>query len=269
MPLDAATREVNRENSARRDLVYMLTVPGVELSSLKVILIVLSSLSAMPAQAAINACRSDDGTTIYQDRPCPIRLASPSPSRSRHTMRAPAGIHSTWFERPTLTDVRASCNGVGCECGSVTRTYENGLPQAVADALYLDGAWHRLETERSAARANDGARATQAGTQAGTRVGTHTTRGSETLQEAVCDVLMSQRTLRQHAEPVLAALRKKSRAAEANGFDQPEHCDSGNALACEYLDAVALYRRVLLDLQTLRSPRDEPGTDTVPARTID
>jgi len=73
--------------------------------------------------------------------------------------------------------------------------------------------------------------------------------------EDACNVMISQQLLRKHANDVRARLRQKVLVAEERGFDYPEPCESNVEEACDYLDAVELYRRMLEDARALRVPR--------------
>lgn len=195
--------------------------------------------------AAIHVCRAADGTTVFQDRPCArTALALADDPRAP---RPPAGMHPSWFEPPSGTRARARCDESGCVCDTLSRPFDNGLALALADALYIDGAWHRYELHRNAA---------------GGIAGTGTDEAREPHREfveAACDVLMSQQTLRRYTERVFGELRSRERAAEVRGFDRPTPCDDGNADACAYHHDVLLYRRMLTDLGALQLPREAPA----------
>ena len=111
----------------------------------------------------------------------------------------------------------------------------------MADALYLDGAWHRLE-EAQAARRRDAFDGPPPATL------------DRRVDEAACDVMMSQRILRTHASDVLAGLRRRARETEERGYDDGIACETGDVVACEHVDALALYRRMVADLIALRTP---------------
>lgn len=203
------------------------------------------------ARAAIHACPTADGTTVFQDRPCE-RIAPAARERRARRPDTPVGLHPSWFERPARARERAWCDERGCECGAQERRFDGRLALAVSDALYLDGAWHRYE--RSAAALDDVANDDEAALD----------RLRRQLEEAACEVQMAQRTLHAHAERVLGALRARARAAEERGFDDPAACDAGGLDACEYLGDVELYRRMLDDLAALRLPRgggEDPLTE--------
>lgn len=199
------------------------------------------------ARATIYACPTPSGGTQFQDRPC-ARAAAASTGAPVARSRAPVGLHASWFVRPPGSDVVARCDDDGCRCDALDRPFESGLALAVADALYVDGAWHRLENAvaERAANAPDGP-------------------PPETLDrlvdEAACDVLISQRILRAHASGVLADLRRRARETEERGFDDGIACAAGDAVACEAEDALALYRRMVTDLVALRAPRERDADD--------
>ena len=202
----------------------------------------LGPVPSAPLSAAIHACTLEDGHTVFQDRPCERRAPSTgaaTPTRST----PPAGIHPSWFERPLEVVERARCDERECRCGSIRRSLDGTLPTAVADALYLDAAWHTYRTSVEAWRRNE-----PGGPDRDTlrRLG----------EEAACDVAISQQILNLHAEDVLGGLRALTREAEERGLDDPGACRAGNADACGYLDALALYRRMLDDLAVLRTPRE-------------
>lgn len=123
------------------------------------------------------------------------------------------------------------------------REHGGSLVQAVADALYLDGGWHRYETnyqlwlDEPAGSADDSQQRSR-------------------MHEAACSVMMSQQLLRDFAQDVTEKLRKESLTAEELGFDVPGPCEQGIATACEYLDLVHLYRQLLIDAQALQLPRN-------------
>ena len=199
-------------------------------------------LAAMPTASAaqIHACRSDDGSVQFQDRPCERVVSADAPATGG-ALRTPLGLHASWFENPPAHSLSATCDASGCTCGPIRRPFEGGPEQGVADALYLDGAWHRLENGVGRTRSAPAARSNEA---------------------AVCDVLMSQQTLRVYAEPVFAAMRTRARDAENRGYHRPEACEAGEAAACEALSDYERYRRVAADSVTLRRARTE--TDAVP-----
>ena len=197
-------------------------------------------LSGLPYTAAdaqqIHACRDADGSMQFQDRPCERRAAAAAAPVAAETLRTPAGMHPSWFERPAAGGAAAQCEETGCTCSGISRPFRRGIEQAVADALYLDGAWHRLESDIAPSGSPD----------------------ADLV--ALCDVLMSQRTLRLYAERALKTMRSRARDAENRGFHRPGACEAGEALACEALDDFLLYRRIVADSATLRQPRSIAGS---------
>jgi len=189
--------------------------------------------------AAIYACLSGN-TTVFQDRPCEVEQL-PATARER-APELPLSIHESWLEIPEQADEEAFCDRRGCECGRSQRKHQNALAQAVADALYLDGSWHRYEASYEAWLA------APAGS----------TRKFETLnhmRDASCDVLMSQSLLSKFGDSVMKALAKRARDAEEKGFDIEQPCLEGVAEACEYYDDVLLYSRLKQDAYALRQAR--------------
>jgi len=128
-----------------------------------------------------------------------------------------------------------------------TRKFENGLPFAIADALYLDGSWHRFDNTLIALEALD-LNATK--------------RRSLRLErdEAACNILMSQKTLQLFGADVLRELRNKKRYAEDRGLDDPMDCDAGDALVCSHTDLIDVYERIRSDIKAL-SNRERIGLD--------
>jgi len=122
------------------------------------------------------------------------------------------------------------------------------LPLAIADALYLDGSWHRLEN-----------------TLLQLDMPGKNTFELPDLQkerdEAACNILMSQKTLRLFGDEVLRELRTKKRYAEERGLDNPEDCDNGDDTVCSYTDMIMLYDRIQGDIKGLkRNSRESDDT---------
>jgi len=199
--------------------------------------------------AAIHACTTADGSTIFQDQPCPRQV--PVESKAMVAARAPLGIHDSWFVKPAQSQGRAFCDKRGCECARHERSHDGSLARAIADALYMDASWHRYEvsealwqetpvdsSQRFARRAD--------------------------LIEASCSVMMSQQILKQFADPALAELRRKAQEAEERGYDIPDVCDSGDMIACDYYDAIELFKRLSRDSRALhRARNDLSGADNL------
>ncbi len=120
-----------------------------------------------------------------------------------------------------------------------SRKYKNGLPLAIADALYLDGSWHRLESTLIALELPDKNVFERADLR-------------KERDEAACNILMSQKTLRLFGTKVLTDLRQKKRYAEERGLDNPEDCDAGDTMVCTYTEMVQLYDRIQGDIKALR-----------------
>ncbi len=200
-------------------------------------------------RAAIYACPTGDGTTVFQDRPCP--RAVPVETPAMQAARAPLGIHDSWFVKPLHAEGRAFCDKRGCECGPHERRHNGSLARAVADALYMDTGWHRydisealwLETPVNSARRYD---------------------SRAEMTEASCAVMMSQQLLKQFAEDVSAKLRQMALQAEERGYDIPDPCDAGDDLACDYYDAMILYQRLARDAKALHISREMLGTSSQP-----
>ncbi len=192
-------------------------------------------------QATIYSCSTGNAGIIFQDMPCPLTPGKNKPAPKKHKL--PFEIHESWFEIPGQAEGRAYCDRRRCECGDMQRKLDGLLDQAVADALYMDGGWHRYETSHqlwidapaSAASTPD---------------------LRDQMVEDACNVMISQKLLRKFADEVRTRLYQKSLTAEERGFDQPEPCQAGINEACSYLDAVQLYRRMLADALALRVPRD-------------
>jgi len=222
--------------------------------SIPVALLLLSALALVgggasgEARASIHVCPVAGGGTVFQDRPCE-RGVSESGTRTDVPARSPAGVHRSWLARPAHTAERARCDSEGCSCGKLLRPLDGGIDIAVADALYLDGAWHRHDESVEAARN-----------------GTPDAPGREALRraerEATCDLLIAQQIIRLHAEPTMASLRQRVREAEERGLDDPLLCDTGDPRACESLDTIERYRRMAADLAALRTPRDGGADET-------
>lgn len=217
-------------------------VPLARTGSWLLLLCLLSSIAQHRADAAIFACPTADGGTVFQDRPCPI--PSPDPRSSQADQPLPLDIHASWFDAPPLAEQTAYCDQKACECGQQMRHHGASLELAVADALYIDGAWHRYYEsvnawQRLAADSGD-------------------TRNSEyaDLQESACTLMMSQQLLREFASDVALKLRREAGIAEARGFDTAEPCDAGIAGACHYLAVTQLYQRLLGDARALHLPRE-------------
>ncbi len=209
----------------------------LRLCSLSLLLLGLSN----GVQATIYSCSTGNGGIVFQDLPCPMTSGQRKPVQKKQEL--PFAIHESWFDLPGQAEGRAYCDRRSCECGDMQRTLDGSLDRAVADALYMDGGWHRYETsyqlwiDEPAGSAN-----------------TYDLRRQ--MIENACNVMISQQILRKYADEVRTRLRRKVLIAEERGFDHPEPCQTSVKEACSYLDAVALYRRILADARALKTPRD-------------
>ena len=205
------------------------------------VLLLLSLWPSTPVSAAIFACPSANGdAVIYQDRPCPV--AQPVATAKATVRQLPLGIHKSWFVMPEQADERAFCDRRGCECGRIERKHRGGLARAVADALYLDGSWQRYESAYQ-----------QWFDSPSTSTGGYLKR--EDMQNAACEIMMSQQLLRTFADSVIAELQKQVRLAREKGFDNPEPCERGEDQACALFQSVELYRQLVIDAQVLSHSR--------------
>lgn len=109
----------------------------------------------------------------------------------------------------------------------------------MADALHLDGAWHRFEAGLVALASPDAS----AGDVRRARLG---------IDDAACDVLMSQETLARHAAH---ALRERAVQATDLGRDVPTACDRFDPAACGDYGALGLFDRMDEDVRALERPR--------------
>jgi len=197
-------------------------------------------LAAQLVHAGITKCTLADGSIVYQDTACKIK-SKPESKKEQSAKTIPLGIEKTWFDPPGAVPHQVICTKSGCECSEYYREFEYGLAMAVADALYLDGSWHRLEGAL-----------TQLEFSSSSLTGPEYRELARERDEAACDILMSQQTLRKFGESVLAKLRNKKRYAESMGYDNPDDCDAGNLSICEHTDNIVLYNRILADIQALR-----------------
>jgi len=136
-------------------------------------------------------------------------------------------------------------------CDLYSRKFENGLPLAIADALYLDGSWHRFEMKQ-----------TQLEQAAGDPPKLVTIQ--KEINEAACNILMSQKILRAYGQDTIVELRKKKRRGEDLGLDDPDECDAGDEEVCEYVEAISIYQRMQSDIRALRTTnRHDSGLDSL------
>lgn len=211
------------------------------------------------SNAAIHACPTLDGSVQYQDRPCSTRTSTNDRAgQGKGSLRTdvgsaaggaarrrppPAGIDESWFEKPAEGSYTALCDDNGCECGSLERTFDFGLEIAVADALYLDGAWHRYDAALQESSAPSGDRTPDA----------FALRAE--LEDAACEINIAQSTLRRFADRVLMELRRRARDAVDLGRDAPSACDGFSESACRDFESLQLYQRMLVDAKALQTPR--------------
>ncbi len=173
--------------------------------------------------------------------------APPKSAKKRQINKTPSGIDKSWLEKPVEATYSAWCDRRGCECGPYTRVFDAGMVLAVADALYLDGSWHRYEgyaldlaKEQHNASKKISIRAS--------------------LDEAACNIRMSQTILRKYTTAALKELRVSKRYAEDRGYDTPAACDLGEVEPCEIFSMYELYKRMMQDLKALKQPRDAAFT---------
>lgn len=206
--------------------------------TLCILLVMAYPNTALPA---IFACPSGD-TVVYQDRPCPIVHKKKVILQQTHTF--PLSIHESWFEVPEQAEERAFCDKRSCECGKLEKRHQGSLSQAVADALYMDGSWHRYESSLAAWLESPISSAQSYDLR-------------EQMLDATCHIMMSQVILRNYAEDVVAILKKRVRTAEERGFDIDAPCLQGIPDACGYLASVELFDRLKIDSTALRRKRGE------------
>ena len=221
-------------HSGRSQKLYLTVL----IQTLCILLVVAYSGTSL---ATIFACPSGD-TVIFQDRPCPMEKQAKIDTQQ--ASQYPLSIHESWFERPEQAVERAFCDRRGCECGQFERKHQGDLATAVADALYLDGSWHRYESSHQA----------WLNSPAGSAQGFD---ARDRMLEASCQIMMSQTLLRKHASDVVKVLAKQARTAEERGFDVEQPCLEGIEDACELFDAVHLYKQLQKDASALRMERGE------------
>lgn len=157
----------------------------------------------------------------------------------------PLSIHPSWFDRPEYAESEVFCDRRGCECGHLTRSYNTSQGQAVADALYLDGNWHRYGNVSKALLT---APASEPETKHKLQI---------EMQEVSCEILISQRILKDHAENVFAELAESNKEAEYLGFDVEEPCLRGVPDACTFFQAVQLLKQLRSDAASLERLRHD------------
>jgi len=79
------------------------------------------------------------------------------------------------------------------------------------------------------------------------------------LEEAACDVMMSQTILKQYADAVIHRLKKQVLEAEERGFDVETPCLQGSPQACALFQSVQMYKQLQIDAKALKRERtNEP-----------
>ncbi|MEE9335879.1 MAG: DUF4124 domain-containing protein [Granulosicoccaceae bacterium] len=200
-----------------------------------------------PASAAIYACKTPNGTT-FQDNPCKLVTASANGTvKKKLFIKSPVDIEKSWLEKPPGASYTAWCDRNGCECGPYDRVFDAGMVLAVADALYLDGSWHRFENYalQLAQEQHNGSKKIEI---------------EAALTEAACNIRMSQTIIRKFTGRALKKLRTSKREAEDRGYDTPEACALEDMDACEIYSKFELYQRMMQDIKALKLPRDASYT---------
>ncbi len=191
------------------------------------------------AFSAIHSCRLADGTVTFQDSPCAVIPVKADKPKAR-VAKVPLGMAKSWFDKPSVVPDRAICTKSGCHCDMYSRKFKSGLPLAIADALYLDGSWHRLDSSLLMLELGEN-----------TLSATDRIDLQKERDEAACNILMSQQILRLYGKEVLRELRNKQRYAEDRGLDDPADCDAGDTLVCTHTEAIDLYSRIRADIKAL------------------
>lgn len=198
----------------------------------------------LPGQTALGgifSCPTANGSVTFQDTPCAVSK-KPEKTKKKRLARVPFGIHKSWFEKPQIVPDDAYCSKSGCQCDAYSRDFDSGLALAIADALYLDGSWHRLSGKLIEYNNHVGSSAEKQHVKLD-------------VNEAACNILMSQKILKLYAEDALKDLRRDKRYAEDRGWDTYDDCLEGNTTACQYADKTALYDRIQLDIKNLHVSR--------------
>ena len=204
------------------------------------LLILLASGYPGWGYSAIFACQSGN-SMVYQDVPCQIRQAADA--TVKNAPEYPLGMDASWFELPEQANERAFCDRRSCECGLIERKHQSTIALTVADALYIDGSWHRYQSsydEWLAAPTSS----------------TESYLHREEMLNASCHIMMSQLLLKRYADDVMDRLKEKVQIAEERGFDNELPCEQGIAEACDYFESTQLYARLQRDAAALRRPRD-------------
>jgi len=207
------------------------------------------ALFSSPLQAAVHACPTADGNTVYQDRPCdrlPAKTSNTAPtaetSKPRVVGEYPFKMHGSWFLPPLHAPQPAYCDRLGCDCATQTRNFRNGLAAAVADALFLETAWHRYAEQVIQMETNP-------------PTGLAYLELQVAIEESACDIQMSQLTVKNYVEIAVKELKIRADAAKRRGNTRFEQCDGTDERVCADVDAYALFERVEKDIETLTLPR--------------
>jgi len=221
------------------------TMPALSTLSWMILYCLLAVSS--PVSAAIYACKTPTGTT-FQDNPCKLVTASENKTvKKKQFNKLPIDIEKSWLEKPVGATYTAWCDRNGCECGPYERVFDAGLVLAVADALYLDGSWHRHDgySLQLAQEQHDGSKKIEI---------------KAAMDEAACNIRMSQTILHKFTGRALKELRKSKRDAEDRGYDTPEACGLDDMDACEIYSKYELYQRMMQDIKALKLPRETDYT---------
>ena len=160
--------------------------------------------------SAIFACESGN-STVYQDVPCQIRQAADVTVKKE--FEYPLGMDASWFELPEQANERAFCDRRGCECGLIERKHQSSIALTVADALYMDGSWHRYHSSYDkwlTAPASSSESYVH----------------REEMLNASCHIMMSQLLLKKYADDVMDKLKERVKTAEERGFDSELPCEA-------------------------------------------
>lgn len=191
--------------------------------------------------AGVYACAKAGGGTVFQDNPCPVVKSPELPSKPKAT-NFPLGIHNSWFDKPKHAPDIAFCSKRSCDCGPFVRRNKAGMTQAIADALYLDGSWHRLENALLALQ----------------KVQLEQRNDYDAhyeVQEASCNILMSQKLLLKYANATVSKLSNSRKQVENNQEAIIKLCDNGNKAACQLLDEKYLHQQITADAEALKRNR--------------
>ena len=196
---------------------------------------------AQQAHAGVYACAKAGGGTVFQDNPCPV-VKAPELAPKPKATNFPLGIHNSWFDKPEHAPDKAFCSKRSCDCGPFVRRNKAGMTQAIADALYLDGSWHRLE---NALLALEKVQLEQR----------NDYDARYEVQEASCNILMSQKILLKYAKATVSKLADSRQQVESNQEEIIKQCDNGKKAACQLLDDRYLHQQITADAQALERNR--------------